>query len=70
MAARSMADLFHDAINRKRFEPTKRRHDGAQSAGGYVGHRFAIKGGISLKEVQTRLLCEPQPLLKRLKHGG
>lgn len=59
----SYADLFRDAFHSKRFEPVERNHDGTK----YHGHRFPIKGGISLHEVMVKQMFKPNPLFQRLQ---
>ena len=41
---------FHEIFSAKCYEPIKRNKDGLR----YVGHRFPIRNGISLREVMVR----------------
>lgn len=49
-----------------RYEPVPRKHGGSRVPV-YVSHRFPIKGGISLREVMTRQMIQPTPLLRMLQ---
>lgn len=43
-----MAYWFHEVMHAKRFEPHKRKHGSAVTK--WIGHRFPINGGISLRD--------------------
>lgn len=49
---------IEDVWNEPRFEPVKRRAGGNYPT--FVGHRFPIKGGITLRDVLLRQLYEYQ----------
>lgn len=51
-----LAQSLHD----KRFEPRQRNKDGMR----WIGHRFPIKSGISMRDVWIKELCRPNPLLE------
>lgn len=56
---------IREILNRRCVEPVKRRK--GERVAKWIVHRFAIKGGISLREAWLRDLARPPPLLKDLK---
>ena len=52
-----------ESMHEKRFEPRPRNKDGVH----YVGHRFPIKGGISLRDVMVRQFCAPNPFFAAIE---
>lgn len=50
------------SMHEKRYEPVKRNKDGWR----YVGHRFPIKGGISLRDVMIAESMRHNAFLKKL----
>lgn len=47
-----MSNWFHDILHGKRFEPVKRKHGSTKPE--WIGHRFPIRGGISLRDTIVR----------------
>lgn len=47
-----MAYWFHEVMHAKRYEPQKRKHGSTKPE--WIGHRFPIKGGISLRDTMIR----------------
>jgi hypothetical protein len=63
MAAASAFGRLAQSLHDKRFEPRQRNKDGMR----WIGHRFPIKGGISMRDVWMREMCRPNPLLRLVK---
>lgn len=59
----SWAAQWYAMLNKKCYEPTPRNHDGIR----YHGHRFPIKGGITLRDVMIREMCKPNPFFEYLQ---
>ena len=58
----TLAEMIKDTFHGKYYEPKERKFAG--SGVQFVGHRFPIKDGISLREVMVRRSFKRSPLLE------